>query len=228
MNSTSTNTYDLGGVTADNIKQYLTKNGWKLAPFKRPELLVFEGPMTDEGEPILQVLPSSEKASDFALRAQELISALGVIENRPGEDVLRDITKVRLPDEQPPIVTPATSPFKSLIVPGIEEAPGKRTITQHLACFIQPLREHVRSFVGKSMVRSIETYLRRHPGELHELMTRISLRDIGSLSVSRGGRVERTEFHFVILITPEHVGLEWTIELVDTDDMLTAKVLRTN
>ena len=91
MNSTSTNTYDLGGVTADDIKQYLTKNGWKLAPFKRPELLVFEGPMTDEGEPILQILPSSEKASDFALRARELISALGVIENGPGEDVLRDI-----------------------------------------------------------------------------------------------------------------------------------------
>jgi len=78
------------------------------------------------------------------------------------------------------------------------------------------------------MVRNIETYLRRHPGELHELMSRISLRDIGSLSLSRGGRVERTEFHFVILITPEHVGSEWTIELVDIDDMLTAKVLRTN
>jgi len=228
MNSTSTNTYDLGGVTADDIKQYLTKNGWKLAPFKRPELLVFEGPMTDEGEPILQILPSSEKASDFALRARELISALGVIENRPGEDVLRDINKVRLPEKQPLIVTPATSGLKSLVVPGIEEAPGKRTITQHLAWFIQPLTERVRSLVGKSMVRNIETYLRRHPGELHELMSRISLRDIGSLSLSRGGRVERTEFHFVILITHEHVCSEWTIELVDIDDMLTAKVLRTN
>jgi len=228
MNITNTSTYDLGGVTADNIKQYLTKNGWKLAPFKRPELLVFEGPMTDEGEPILQILPSSEKASDFALRAQELISALGVIEDRPGEDVLRDIKKVRLPDEQPLIVTPATSRLKSLVVPGLEEAPGKRTITQHLAWFIQPLAERVRSFVGKSMVRNIDAYLRRHPGELHELMSRISLRDIGSLSLSRGGRVERTELHFVILITPEHVGSEWTIELVDIDDMVRAKVLRTH
>jgi len=109
MNSTTNNAYDLGGVTADNIQQYLTKNGWVLAPFKRPELLVFEGPMTDEGEPILQILPRSEKASDFDLRAQELISALGVIENRPGEDVLRDIKKARLPDEQPQIVTPAIS-----------------------------------------------------------------------------------------------------------------------
>ncbi len=228
MNTSSTNTYDLGGVTADNIKQYLTKNGWKLAPFKRPELLVFEGPMTDDGEPILQILPSSEQASDFALRAQELISALGVIEDRPGEDVLRDIKEVRLPDEQPPIVTPATSRLKSVVVPGIEEAPGKRTITQHLAWFIQPLTEHVRSFVGKSMVRTIETYLRRHPGELHELMSRISLKDIGSLSLSRSGRVERTEFHFVILITHEHADSEWTVELVNIDDMLTAKILRTN
>jgi hypothetical protein len=51
-------------VTVSDAQTYLLKKGWKLQPFPGPELLVFQGPNDDDGEPILQVLPSSERLRD--------------------------------------------------------------------------------------------------------------------------------------------------------------------
>jgi hypothetical protein len=58
--------------------------------------------MDDDGEPIIEVLPSSERMRDFRLRVGELIAALSVIEDRPAGDILNDILQVA---EQP---VPAT------------------------------------------------------------------------------------------------------------------------
>ncbi len=91
MKTQGTNTISLDKIQAEWIRDYLISNGWKQVPFKRPELLVFEGPCDDDGKPIIQVIPRSEHSSDFNMRARELVDALSVIEDRPSSDVVRDI-----------------------------------------------------------------------------------------------------------------------------------------
>jgi hypothetical protein len=73
------------------FERYLLKQGWKLKPFERREIVLFEGPDDDEGVPILQLLPRSWTAADYHLRAEELMRALSVIENRPEAEILAAI-----------------------------------------------------------------------------------------------------------------------------------------
>ena len=78
-------------VTVAGVRSYLLNKGWRLQPFPGPELLVFEGPKDDDGEPILQVLPSSEQLRDYRMRVENLIGALSLIEGRPAVDILNDM-----------------------------------------------------------------------------------------------------------------------------------------
>jgi len=78
-------------VTVGNVQAYLENRAWRLQSFPGPELLVFEGPKDDDGEPIIQVLPSSERLRDYRMRLENLIGALSVIEDRPAVDILTDM-----------------------------------------------------------------------------------------------------------------------------------------
>jgi hypothetical protein len=78
-------------VTVAGIRSYLLAREWRLRPYPGPELLVFEGPPDDDGQPIVEVVPSSEQMRDFLMRIEELIGALSVIEDRPARDVLEDV-----------------------------------------------------------------------------------------------------------------------------------------
>jgi hypothetical protein len=78
-------------VSVDNVRTYLQDRGWRLQSFPGPELLVFAGPKDDDGQPILQVLPSSERFRDYRMRVEDLIGALSVIENRPAAAILTDM-----------------------------------------------------------------------------------------------------------------------------------------
>jgi hypothetical protein len=99
-------------VRVAGVKSYLLRRGWELQPSPGPELLVFGGPVDDDGEPIVQVLPSSEQMRDFRMRVEELIAALSVLEDRPAGEVLTDILREAPLD--PPLpgspVTGAPSP----------------------------------------------------------------------------------------------------------------------
>jgi hypothetical protein len=78
-------------VRVDQVRTYLLGRGWRLQPYPGPELLVFEGPKDDDGQPILQVVPSSEQFRDYRMRVGDLIAALSVLEDRPATDILADI-----------------------------------------------------------------------------------------------------------------------------------------
>jgi hypothetical protein len=78
-------------VRVAGVRSYLLGRGWRLQPYPGPELLVFDGPADDDGQPITQVLPSSEQMRDFPLRVEELIAALSILEDRPAPDILTDI-----------------------------------------------------------------------------------------------------------------------------------------
>jgi hypothetical protein len=83
----------VASVRVAALRSYLSTRGWKAKPYPGPELLVFEGPPDDDGEPIIQVVPSSEQMLDFHLRVTELIEALSVLEGRPAADILADILR---------------------------------------------------------------------------------------------------------------------------------------
>jgi hypothetical protein len=78
-------------VRVDAVRSYMLQHGWTLQPFPGPELLVFGGQMDDDGEPIELVLPSKETMLDYRMRVEDLIGALGVLEDRYAGDVLNDI-----------------------------------------------------------------------------------------------------------------------------------------
>jgi hypothetical protein len=89
-------------VKAAGVRSYLLERGWKLQTYPRPELLVFEGPLDDDGEEIIQVVPSSERMSDFRRRVEELIGALSVLEGRPAVAILEDMLRLSAQDAAGP------------------------------------------------------------------------------------------------------------------------------
>jgi hypothetical protein len=81
-------------VRVADICAYLESKGWVRKPWKRPEMLWFEGPLED-GQPIMQLVPASEELADFQMRVGDLLLALSTIEGRTGPEVLQDIVNAR-------------------------------------------------------------------------------------------------------------------------------------
>lgn len=69
-------------LTVAQVTAYLERHGWKRQPHPRAQMLVYGGKVDDDGLEIIHVFPSSEGASDYQMRLEELLGALGVIENR--------------------------------------------------------------------------------------------------------------------------------------------------
>jgi hypothetical protein len=78
-------------LTVDNVRSYMLSHGWRLQDDPRGTLLIFEGPTDDFGQAAILTLPVSEKMADYRLRLEDLVSALGIIENRYAVDVLNDM-----------------------------------------------------------------------------------------------------------------------------------------
>ena len=60
-------------VRVADLLAYLLSKGWKIRPFKRPEVIYFEGPPDDDGRPLVLLLPASEKLRDYPLRVEETL-----------------------------------------------------------------------------------------------------------------------------------------------------------
>ncbi len=73
MNSSAWIDPRIDRVRVESMQAYLLNRGWRQQDFPGPELLVFEGPNDDDGQPIIQVLPSSERLRDYRMRVEELI-----------------------------------------------------------------------------------------------------------------------------------------------------------
>src|SRR5262245_5542214 len=78
-------------VRVADMRAYLARRSWKEKLHPQPGLLVFEGPLDDDGKPIIQILPSSESSLAYRQRLIELITSLAVIEDRLAVQVLNDI-----------------------------------------------------------------------------------------------------------------------------------------
>jgi hypothetical protein len=80
-------------VRLADLRAYLRAHGWKQKPYPRPQVAVFEEPVEEGGEPVVQLLPVSEQARDFRRSVIEAITSLSAVENRHPVEILNEILK---------------------------------------------------------------------------------------------------------------------------------------
>jgi hypothetical protein len=78
-------------VHIEQVRDYMLAHGWQIQPDPRSELLIFEGPLADNGQPFVQYLPLSERLRSYRMRLEELIGALSILEDRPCIEILDDM-----------------------------------------------------------------------------------------------------------------------------------------
>ncbi len=71
---------------------YLLTHGWKLQSSSQGGF-VFAGPLADDGEPIIMVMPASEKAVDFAARVDDFFRRLSILEERHPMEILQEMLR---------------------------------------------------------------------------------------------------------------------------------------
>lgn len=82
----------LEAIRVTDVTSYLGEKGWRRrSDYPRPELLVFEGPEDDAGEPIVVTIPASDRYQDFRPRLRELIGLLSQLEERPPAEIAGDL-----------------------------------------------------------------------------------------------------------------------------------------
>jgi hypothetical protein len=78
-------------VRVEGLRAYLLARGWKPKPHPRPQVLVFEEPGGGGGEPVVQVVPASERLRDYRQGVIDVITSLSAYEDRHPVEVLNDI-----------------------------------------------------------------------------------------------------------------------------------------
>jgi hypothetical protein len=95
-------------VKVEGLRSYLTQHGWKRQPYPRPEVEVYAGPLSDDGEPIVLLAPATEALVDYRRCVEDLITTLAKLEERYAVDVLNDILQAG--DTAPPAPNGAAAP----------------------------------------------------------------------------------------------------------------------
>jgi hypothetical protein len=80
-------------VRLADLRAYLLAHGWQLKSFPRPEMFLFEEPVAKGKEPVVQLLPASERAHDFRRCVIEIITSLSAVENRHPLEILDEILR---------------------------------------------------------------------------------------------------------------------------------------
>jgi hypothetical protein len=80
-------------VRLEDLRAYLLTRGWKLKPFPRPQVLLFEEPVTGGKEPVVQLLPASEQVRDFRRGVIDTITSLSAVEGRHPVEILNEVLR---------------------------------------------------------------------------------------------------------------------------------------
>jgi hypothetical protein len=88
-------------VRLADLRAYLLAQGWKLKPFPRPQVLLFEEPVARGKEPVVQLLPASEQARDFHRSVIDTITSLSAVENRHPVEILDEILRTAGDGQEP-------------------------------------------------------------------------------------------------------------------------------
>lgn len=83
----------ISAIRVADVTSYLGAAGWRRRPFPRSEVVVFAGPVADDGETIEVVVPAFEGASDFRDRVRELLQTVSAVEEREPLSVAQEILR---------------------------------------------------------------------------------------------------------------------------------------
>lgn len=143
----------LDGIGVEHVTAYLGSTGWKRrADFPRPEVLVFDGPPDDEGEPITAVISSSTTMRDFRAGLARLVEALGSLEDRSPYQIALDMRSPGTDRLYARVISDMTTngsiplPFASVLLQGL------RDLVASAAC----AEEDARPFFAKTTRLGIE------------------------------------------------------------------------
>jgi hypothetical protein len=86
----------LDTIRVADVTRYLGEKGWRRREaFPRRELLVFDGPLDDAGEPIVATLPASDQFKDFQSGLMNLLRLLSQLEERPPAEIADELVMLR-------------------------------------------------------------------------------------------------------------------------------------
>lgn len=86
----------LKNLSLQKLIDYLESIGWKKADHPNTRILLFHGPLDDEGMPLELVLPRSMAYVDALLRLSEVINTLAVLQGKPPRSIINEITFSRV------------------------------------------------------------------------------------------------------------------------------------
>jgi hypothetical protein len=78
-------------LSIDQIVAYLQAHDWKQKAYPMPELLVFEGPLDDEGKPFLIDIPSNTDHPAYLMRMGDMFHILSSLEHRQPHLILEEM-----------------------------------------------------------------------------------------------------------------------------------------
>jgi hypothetical protein len=84
-------------VRVPAMRDYMARHSWRLVPFSRPEVLMYEGPSSEGGRPVRQMVPLLEEADDYPQCVIDLITNLALLEDRSAVEVLEEMLGVTTP-----------------------------------------------------------------------------------------------------------------------------------
>ena len=81
------------GLSVQDVVDYVLANDWEQQIHPNENMLVFTGPLDDEGCPIPLILPTDDSFVDKDLRLTEAVYLLADIEERSPSDIITSILK---------------------------------------------------------------------------------------------------------------------------------------
>jgi hypothetical protein len=78
-------------LSVDDMSLYLRHHGWQEVPGTNARVKVFQGVTDDFGQPLLLIIPSSDRFLDTVLRLSEALELLAALEDCSIEDMLAQI-----------------------------------------------------------------------------------------------------------------------------------------
>ncbi|TGL39420.1 hypothetical protein EHQ53_15180 [Leptospira langatensis] len=85
---------ELSKITLTDLTRFLENKGWKLGEFADSRRLLFYGPVSDRGNPLQIVVPSSDSYIDYYERINDLLNTLSNIYSESIETILSRIALV--------------------------------------------------------------------------------------------------------------------------------------
>ncbi len=82
----------IASVRVEDVRGYMLTARLETSTLSKAKRTAgFSGGMNDDGKPIIQILPSSEKLLDYEIRLEELIRSLSILEQRRTVEILDEL-----------------------------------------------------------------------------------------------------------------------------------------